>query len=81
MINRNSISDKWTQDIVAKYDVPKKLHDHQIDTISLLQQGKHVFLGIVIRKCYHSFLMTSYRSSYRSRQNSSTASSNSAHAR
>ena len=48
MLNRTSISNKWSQDIVVNYDVPKNLHDHQLDTIALLQQGKHVFLGMVL---------------------------------
>ena len=45
MINRSSITSEWSQHVVPNYPVPENLHDHQKDTMSLLKQGKHVFLG------------------------------------
>ena len=41
---RDKIRRAWT-DISDVYSVPKALYDHQVDTISLLLQGDHVFLG------------------------------------
>ena len=34
----------WDQ-IASKYAVPKSLYQHQVDTITLILQGKHVFCG------------------------------------
>ena len=45
MIDRASIAREWSQNVVPNFAVPETLYDHQMDAISLLKQGKHVFLG------------------------------------
>ena len=41
-IGAEQIVSKW-ESIAASYTVPRSLYQHQIDTIMLLLQGKHVF--------------------------------------
>ena len=44
MVDRAAASEDWTH-VAEVYPVPPQLHDHQLDAMSLLKQGKHVFLG------------------------------------
>ena len=41
---RDKIRRTWTE-ISDYYSVPETLYDHQVDTISLLLKGDHVFVG------------------------------------
>ena len=45
MINRESVASEWVEKVIPVHPVPQKLFDHQLDAMSLLLQGKHVFLG------------------------------------
>ena len=36
---------EWDEKIVPNYAVPTTLYEHQVDAMSLLKQGRHVFLG------------------------------------
>ena len=45
MSHRSTITAEWLENIVPNYGVPQMLYDHQIDTMSLLKEGKNVFLG------------------------------------
>ena len=44
MADRARATQDWMR-VLQTYPVPSNLRDHQLDAISLLQQGKHVFLG------------------------------------
>ena len=44
MIERELVLRDWAE-VLRNYSVPASLRDHQIDAMSLLKQGKHVFLG------------------------------------
>ena len=45
MINRELIASEWLDKVVPVHPVPQKLFDHQMDAMSLIKQGKNVFLG------------------------------------
>ena len=36
---------EWDEKIVPNYAVPTTLYEHQVDAMSLLKQGRNVFLG------------------------------------
>ena len=44
MIDRGTTLHDW-QTVLQSHPVPPHLHDHQIDAMALLKQGKHVFMG------------------------------------
>ena len=44
MIDKEQVLRDWDE-VVLNHPVPRTLHEHQIDAMSLLQQGKNVFLG------------------------------------
>ena len=53
MIDHSTLTEEWLRDIVPKYNLPASLRPHQKDAMSLLKQGRHVFLGrIKIYKIY-----------------------------
>ena len=45
MIDRVSITTEWLQNVVPNYAVPETLYNHQKDAMSLIRQGRNVFLG------------------------------------
>ena len=49
MVDRAAASHAWSL-VVEAHPVPPHLHDHQLDAMSLLKQGKHVFLGNLVIK-------------------------------
>ena len=46
MINREFIANEWAEKVVPVHPVPPKLFNHQLDAMSLIQQGQNVFLDI-----------------------------------
>ena len=45
MVDRETIASDWASKVVPVHPVPEKLFDHQMDAMSLIKQGKNVFLG------------------------------------
>ena len=45
MADRETIASDWASKVVPVHPVPEKLFDHQMDAMSLIKQGKNVFLG------------------------------------
>ena len=44
MRNAISVAREW-EHVCLSYNVPEQLHQHQLDSMSFLKQGKHVLLG------------------------------------
>ena len=44
IIDRTAAAQDWER-VLETYPVPPNLRDHQLDAMSLLKQGNHVFLG------------------------------------
>ena len=47
MVDRAAASQAWSL-VVEAHPVPPHLQDHQLNAMSLLKQGKHVFLGNLV---------------------------------
>ena len=45
MNESSAFTSEWLERIVPNHNVPRDLYKHQIDAMTLLKQGKHVFLG------------------------------------
>ena len=57
MVDRESILRDWAI-VRQNYPVPTNLHDHQIDAMGLLKEGRNVFLGkYTVQKPLHPLLM------------------------
>lgn len=46
MINRENVSYEWAKNVVPVHPVPESLFPHQLDAMSLLMEGSHVFLAV-----------------------------------
>ena len=46
MINQEIIVQELSEKVVPVHNVPEDLFAHQIDTMALIKDRKHVFLGI-----------------------------------
>ena len=40
------IISEWSENVVPVHAVPQNLFSHQVDTMALVKEGRHVFLGI-----------------------------------
>ena len=47
MINREVISEEWSEKVVPVHPVPPNLFPHQLDTMAFIKEGKNIFLGIL----------------------------------
>ena len=47
IIDRNAAAQDWAR-VLETYPLPPNLREHQLDAMSLLKQGNHVFLGKLI---------------------------------
>ena len=45
MIDHTLINEEWQNIVIPNYDLPTNLRNHQKDSMTLLKQGRHVFLG------------------------------------
>ena len=55
MINTDVITSEWSENVVPVHAVPENLFPHQVDTMALVKEGKHVFLGIHFPHLEHPY--------------------------
>ena len=59
MVDRESVLRDWAI-VRQNYPVPTNLHDHQIDAMGLLKEGRNVFLGKYTAQIHCSYIIKYY---------------------